>query len=111
MTREITTLTRDEKSLLLYLESRAVDHSGKVAMEKMNDADRVNAKRWNEEGFISFGRIAHADIFSGSTATHWVHLSQEAWETAHLLRRKRAEDSWQSRRYQTTDEKRNVPTV
>jgi hypothetical protein len=87
------TMTRDEKSLLLFLETRAVDHSGRVDTVYMNADDLVIAKRWNEEQFIDFGRYFASDITAGRTyrSSNYVRLSGAAWQTVAKLRRERAE--------------------
>lgn len=84
-------LSKDEISLLLYLETCLVDQAGRVGMEQMNKDDIEIAKRWNEEGFIKFGRILMTDIYPGSNRTHFVNFSDEAWTLAHLYRKVRGE--------------------
>lgn len=42
-------LDKDEKSLLLYLETRAVDCSGSVDTRHMNTSDQKTAAAWHEE--------------------------------------------------------------
>jgi hypothetical protein len=95
-------LTKDEISLLLYLETRAVDHSGRVNSENMNADDFAIANRWNELGFLQFGRVASAHCAPG--LTHWCYLSDRAMAMAHSKRRERANRKWESRRYATTAE-------
>ncbi len=83
--------TRDEKSLLLYFETQAVDYGGTLESVRMNADDFAIAKRWNEAGFVRFGRIAFHDIkkHSGVARDHWCVLSEEAWALAHAERRAR----------------------
>jgi hypothetical protein len=132
MTRTLETMTKDERSLLLYLETCAVDHTGKVDGIKMNDEDRAIAERWAQEGFIKYGRVCAADAFPCATAPeeeflteededegssapllprssklNWVQLSEEAWTLAHAERRARAERLWAKRDWRTTEEYRN----
>ena len=83
-------MTPTERSLLLYLEACAVDSVGKINGSKMNNEDFTIAARWNNGGFISFGRIPHHDA-ARTGATHWVRLSDDAWELAHKERRSRSE--------------------
>ena len=99
-------MTKDEKSLLLYLETRAVDHSGRVETVHMNATDTEIATRWSDTGFIKFGRIASDSLSGRSSSTHWCLLSEGAWEKAAQLRRARAERTWEKRNYLTTLEKR-----
>lgn len=87
-------LTREEKNLLLYMETQAVDYGGKLQSVRMNADDYEIAKRWNESGFVLFGRIAANDISTRGDAgeyprTHWCVLSEEAWAAAHAERRAR----------------------
>jgi len=85
--------TRDEKNLLLYFETQAVDYGGTLESVRMNADDFALAKRWREAGFVQFGRIAFNDIkrHSGVARDHWVVLSEEAWALAHAERRARCE--------------------
>lgn len=82
-------MTRAEISLLLYLETVEVDYGGKIDGRRMNQEDFDIARRWNESGFIKFGRIAHSDI--SYNFTNWCVLSEDAWKIAHEKRRARAE--------------------
>jgi hypothetical protein len=100
-------LTKDQRVLLLYLECRAVDYGGRVDGRHMNEADFVQATAWDAAGFIGFGRIVAADC-SGA-GSHWVTLSEAAWEAAHRERRARADRMLSSRTYMTTKEKRTTP--
>jgi len=100
-------MTKDEKSLLLYFETRAVDYEGKVDTCKMNSDDMKIAKMWNETGFVRFGRIAFNDITRINriaAVTHWCELSEEAWKAAHSLRKKRAERGLKNRTWNRTEE-------
>lgn len=80
-------MTKDERSLLLYLETRAVDYGGKIDTRHMNKEDIDTAKGWNKEGFLWFGRIKFHDI--AYHMTHWCELSDEAWSLAHQERKAR----------------------
>lgn len=84
-------LSKDERSLLLYLESNAVDYGGKLDARRMNKEDFDILKRWNDEGFVRFGRIAARDIqkLPSHIFDHWVVLSEAAWEAARQERRAR----------------------
>lgn len=87
--KTLESMTKDERSLLLYLETRAVDYGGKVDTRHMNAEDMAIAKNWNTEGFVKFGRIKFHDINILSKMTHWCELSDEAWTLAHQERRAR----------------------
>lgn len=96
-------MTKQELSLLLYLETCAVDHSGRVSQEKLNDEEREIIKAWTKSGYIAFGRICIKSIVE---RTHWVLLSMDATRDAHAERALRAARSWANKNYQTTEEKR-----
>lgn len=81
-------MTKDERSLLVFLETQAVDHGGKVFSASMNADDIAITKSWIESGFIQFGRIK-ANVITHSRF-HWVILSDEAWRKAGELRKERA---------------------
>lgn len=87
--------TKDERSLLLFLETQIVDHCGQVASDSMNESDREIAKRWAKDGLIAFGRRRADEITGergrGSRRAHWVQFSDKAWTIAHQLRRERGE--------------------
>jgi len=93
--KSLDTMTSDERSLLLYLETRAVDHGGLVDTIHMNKEDMDIAKEWDKEGFVKFGRIKFHSIavivVSGRTkaSTYWCELSDEAWNLAHAERKAR----------------------
>lgn len=80
--------SRDERSLLLYLETCAVDLCGRFDDRRINDADRATMKEWHVVGFIDYGRIVAAD--ANRQGAKWVELSEEAWDLAHKERRDRA---------------------
>ena len=92
--KKLEDMSRDEKSLLLFFESNAVDHRGKLSVEHMNTADRGIAKVWNEDKFIRFGRVKSAGVFAGGQQpvglrAHYVMLSDEALALAQEERRAR----------------------
>ena len=100
-------LSKDEKSLLLYFETCAVDNTGRVDQLKMNDIDREIAERWNSEGYIKYGRICYKDCIGNQIKqlTHFIFLSEEAWDKVHKLRRERANRMWKNKSYMTAEEK------
>ena len=101
----LETMSKTEKSLLLFFEECAVNHSGKVTCEQMNDADYAIAKRWNQADFISFGRVVAKDC--DKYGTNWCKLSPEAWAIVSVERKARAERTWANRLWRTTNEKRS----
>lgn len=101
-------MTKAEISLLLYLETCAVDNEGRVKDQAMNDEDFVIAKQWHIDGFIKFGRVA--SLFCRDDGrNHWVELTGPAWTVVHELRRARAEKAFGRRTWQTADELRAGP--
>lgn len=103
---KLNEMTKGERSLLLYFETRAVDQRGSVHLQHMNDDDLQIAKRWNETGFIQFGRIASECLPLPSGATHWCELSDEAWGLAHAERRARYARNKDSRQWFSIEEKK-----
>lgn len=98
---ERKSLTRDEISLLLYLDTCAVDHGGMLDQRKMNAADRDTLARWAAEKYVETGRRCFDD-----GGGNWVHLPPETMADAHLARAARAEAAWQTRAWRTTAEAR-----
>lgn len=102
--KTLESMTKEERSLLLFLESRVVDQSGLVDTRYMNADDMDIAKRWHTDNFIGFGRLSMKSIDdlqknTISKSTHWCEFSEEAWELAHKERRARAERSVKSRKW------------
>lgn len=87
-------MIREQLSLLLYLETCAVDGRGVVNQVHMNDDDRAQALRWAESGYIVYQHRPEEEIREmtrTSQKTHVVILSDAAWKDAHAERRARAE--------------------
>jgi len=101
-------MDKDGRNLLLYLESCATDFGGLIDSRRMNKEDFETAEEWNQHGFISFGRVCAADICkmkrNGHPCTHWVALSEEAWQMAHQERRARATRVEAKRTWKKTSE-------
>jgi hypothetical protein len=87
MTHE--SMTRDQLSLLLYLESRAVDHGGIVDTSRMNERELQVARDWADDDFIRFGILSRA--FARRDQNAAVELSKDAFAAAHAERRARAQ--------------------
>ncbi len=94
-------MTKEELSLLLFLETCAVDRGGGVDVRHMNDTDQDIAERWVDEGFISFGRLPLNDCkaIGNQNRTHYVVLSDEAWVAASAERKARAIRMWEARSF------------
>lgn len=98
-------MNRQELSLLLYLEIRAVDYGGAVDAKHMNADDFEAVKRWAKSGYIEWGRIAQSGTRNMETGHHyWVALSEKAWQDAHAERRARNVRMWKKRTWQKTEE-------
>lgn len=102
----LATMSKDEKSLLLFLGTCVVDHGGRVDSRRMNSEDFAIVEQWDEIGFVCYGRVCSADIqASGSkTGSNWCQLSEKAWALAHEERKARAERIWSKRVWRTTKE-------
>lgn len=93
-TIDITTLTKVERSIILYAESCSVDYGGLLEGKRMNDDDLAALRKFHESGLLSFGRVP-AKLLGplseyGRNPTHWVTFTDDAWALAHALRRQRA---------------------
>jgi len=97
-------LTKDEKSLLLFLENAYVEHAGVYDPRCINDCDRAIMDRWKSDGIIDHGRVAFDDVTPKRAA--WCKLSAATMDVAHKLRTERAERMWTARKWRTTAEKR-----
>jgi len=102
--KTLNEMSRDEISLILFLESCAVDYSGRVHGARMNTDDLALARKWHDEGFIEFGRIAMKSI--NTDGNLWCHLSDAAMALAAEARKARADRGWANRTYQTTSDMR-----
>jgi len=97
---DIETLTSDQKSLLLYVETRAVDHSGKLRDDQLNGIDRANLKAWDRANFVSSDKIP-ASGRQNDGCSMWAFLSDEAWEAAGKLRRAKSKRMFENRNWPT----------
>lgn len=95
-------MSKDERSLLLFLETRVVDYGGRVNTQHMNNDDIKLAKNWNEEKFIQFGRIVIRH--HNSDGTHYCRFSDEAWKLAHEERKARASRMLENRTWLSVKE-------
>jgi len=78
---KLSEMTKEERSLLLFFESAAVDYGGKLSPLHMNGEDQEIKDKWKKSSFIEYGRMKSNDIFGDRTC--WVKLSDEAWKLAH----------------------------
>lgn len=85
-------MNKDERSLLTYFESCLVNQRGYCEARRMNEVDFKIVGEWNKVGFVQFRRRPAKDIVGSTTVRAYeVRLSEEAWELAHMERRRRAE--------------------
>ena len=90
-------MTKNETSLLLFLETQAVDSKGIVKTIHMNDEDFEIGKRWDKDGFVKFGRRFFHEIeqipeyLIKYRPAYYVVLSDKAWQVVARERRARAE--------------------
>ena len=112
MNLKLEDMSKDAKSLLLYLETRAVDHGGLLDERHMNATDHVLVLGWKVQGFVEYGRICAADLGmrpghtkvpTGNCGT-WIKLSTEALALAHQERKNRMVRMWAARAWRTVEE-------
>jgi hypothetical protein len=85
------TMTKDERSCLVYLETCVVDASGLVQAQRMNQADFDAIKKFEAEGLLKFGRIPAILLRYNAPNTHWCTFNPPAWELVSKLRQMRAQ--------------------
>lgn len=102
----LKTMTKDERSLLLFLETRAVDYGGRVKLDHMNAEDIGIAQKWNKEGFLGFGRIVIRN--HNPDGTNWVKMTKEAWTLAHKERKARAKRLWLNKTWVSTEDSKAI---
>lgn len=88
---QLNSMSKEERNLLLYLETAATDYGGLYSSVKVNAADVEILDRWNKSEFVHSGRIAFHDIPQMLGAkTNWCVLSEDAWALAQRERRLRS---------------------
>lgn len=86
-----TDLSREEQSLLLYLETCVVDNSCFIDTRYINEEDLEILKKFQDNDLIKFGRYSKKDVVTEMYSLgYWVYLSNEAFALAHQLRKERA---------------------
>jgi hypothetical protein len=92
--KSLAEMSKVERSLLLFLETAAVDHGGLLDARHMNGADFDIATAWAKEGFLaSFRRVPSSLLDHYRDKGHFNHyvvFSPEAWTLAHQERRARS---------------------
>lgn len=89
------TLTKAQRSMLVYAESCLVDQGGLLQAIRMNDDDYAALKHFADQGLLQYGRIPFKALEtlahpSAGPLTHWVTFTDEGWALAHQLRRRLA---------------------
>lgn len=86
------TMTKDERSFLVYAESCCVDYGGLLESIRMNDDDFHAAIKFELAGLMRFGRMPARLLGSslGRTRTHYAELTEAGWVLAHECRRLRS---------------------
>jgi len=97
-------MTKTESSLLLYLETCAVDRAGRINTLRLNAADMAILDVWNQSGFVQSGRVVSGCI-TGHGESMWCHLSDAAFTSAATERRARADRLWKNRNYERTEDR------
>lgn len=90
----LSEMSKDERSLLLFLETCAVDNGGLIDVRHMNDDDFSIADDWQDKGIIEWGRLSFADVEkygkNRSPYSRYVIMSQQAFNLAHQERIERS---------------------
>lgn len=89
------TLTKAQRSILLYAECCLVDYGGLLEGIRMNEADLDALKEFQEAGLLRFGRVPGRLLgsFIGRSVTHWVAFAPACWDLVSRLRRLQSERS------------------
>ena len=100
-------MSRDERSMLLFIEAVSVDYGGAFDMRRINEDDRKILDQWQSDGFIKWGRIKIADITQTSSCirSHWVTMDKDVvWLRAFEERRARCARMHEARNWRKTQE-------
>jgi len=100
----LSKMTKDERSLLLYLETCAVDYGGRVNFQRMNKEDLIIIAKWSTQKIIEYGQIAFE--YCNNDGSNWVKLTPEMMILAHEERTARAKRMWDKKYFKTTEELR-----
>ena len=90
-------LSKDEESILLYLETCLVDNNGRMEEKRMKEVDFRIMETWKMAGLIDYSRLPFKEIeklrkmTSSREYTHWVLFTDKAWELAHQHRKIKSE--------------------
>lgn len=100
MTITIESITRDQRSVLVYAEHCAVEHGGLLEGIRMNPDDHTALIQLEIAGFLTSGRVPGKMLgsFRVRQVTHWCDLTDAGWDLAAQLRRARSETPNQARK-------------
>lgn len=84
----VESLSKDERSILLYLETCLVDRGGLAEGVRMNAADHEAIKKFQAHGLIRFGRTYSKLLSEAGSNTNWVQFTPAAWDVVSLLRQR-----------------------
>lgn len=92
MTITIETITREQRSILVYAENCAVEHGGLLEGIRMNVDDHHALVELEAAGILAHGRVPGKLLgsFRERQVTHWCDLTDAGWELATQLRRLRS---------------------
>ena len=98
-------MNSNEKSLILFFETCAVDRAGAVDARRMNTGDHEVAGILAKDGVIEpLERVASEDLTE--TRTFKVTMTEKGWKLAAEFRRERADRMNDRRQWKTIREKR-----
>lgn len=93
------TMSKQERSQLLYLESCAVEYDGFVEGMRMNVDDHDITAKLVAQGLVEFGRVPAKMLNTFQRkVTHHTKLTDAGWKLAGECRKFRAEQGLQSAR-------------
>ena len=89
ISQPVDLLSKQERSIILYLESRLVDQAGLFFGRVFTAEDWKHIARLEKGGLFKVHQIPPAiqSKLPGSNYTHWVDFEDTAWILAHELRR------------------------
>lgn len=91
MTITTETITRAQRSALLYAESCAVDDGGLLEGIRLNKDDHAALDELQQAGILTWGRTPGRLLGKFTrNVTHWCDLTEAGWTLASQLRRARA---------------------
>jgi len=91
MTITSETITRDQRNILMYAETCAVDYGGLLEGIRMNAADLVALDQLEAAGILKHGRIPGKLLGTfARSVSYWCDLTEAGWTLAYQLRRERA---------------------